>query len=46
MELVARHLVRAVDDLSAIEAWGRKFLASTFAGIGFRNAGVQLPHRI
>jgi hydroxyacid-oxoacid transhydrogenase len=44
IEMVARHLVRAVDDPSDVEARGQMLLAATYAGIGFGNAGVHLPH--
>lgn len=44
IELVARHLVRAISDPSDDEARGRMLLAAAFAGIGFGNAGVHLPH--
>jgi hydroxyacid-oxoacid transhydrogenase len=44
IEMVARHLVRAIDDPSDDEARGEMLLAATFAGIGFGNAGVHLPH--
>jgi hydroxyacid-oxoacid transhydrogenase len=44
IELVARHLVRAMTDPSDDEARGQMLLAATFAGIGFGNAGVHLPH--
>jgi hydroxyacid-oxoacid transhydrogenase len=44
MEMVSRYLVRAVSDPTDDEARGQMLLASTFAGIGFGNAGVHLPH--
>ncbi len=44
IEIVARFLVRAVTDPSDAEARGGMLLAATFAGIGFGNAGVHLPH--
>jgi hydroxyacid-oxoacid transhydrogenase len=44
IELVARYLVRAVSDPSDGEARGQMLLAATYAGIGFGNAGVHLPH--
>jgi hydroxyacid-oxoacid transhydrogenase len=44
IEIVKRWLVRAVNDPSDTEARGQMLLAATFAGIGFGNAGVHLPH--
>jgi hydroxyacid-oxoacid transhydrogenase len=44
IELVAQHIVRAIEDPSDDEARSQMLLASTFAGIGFGNAGVHLPH--
>lgn len=44
IEIVSRHFVRAVEDPTDDEARGAMMLAATFAGIGFGNAGVHLPH--
>lgn len=44
IEMVAQNLVRAVDDPEDDAARGQMLLASAFAGIGFGNAGVHLPH--
>jgi hydroxyacid-oxoacid transhydrogenase len=44
LEMVAEFLPRAVADSSDDEARGRMLLAAAFAGIGFGNAGVHLPH--
>ena len=44
IEMVSKNLVRAVGDPSDNEARAQMLLASTYAGIGFGNAGVHLPH--
>ncbi len=44
LRLVARYLPRAVEDPSDDEARGRMLLAASYAGVGFGNAGVHLPH--
>jgi len=44
IEIIARNLVRAIEDPSDEEARGQMLLAASFAGIGFGNAGVHLPH--
>jgi len=44
MRMVASHLVRAVEDPGDDEARASMVLAASFAGIGFGNAGVHLPH--
>jgi hydroxyacid-oxoacid transhydrogenase len=44
MRIVSRHLIRAVDDPSDDEARANMLLAASYAGMGFGNAGVHLPH--
>src|SRR5262245_563872 len=44
LRMVARYLVRAVADPDDDEARANMILASSYAGIGFGNAGVHLPH--
>src|SRR5947209_6778958 len=44
LRLTAQYLRRAVADPSDDEARGAMLLAASYAGIGFGNAGVHLPH--
>ena len=44
IELVSQNIVRTLDSPSDDEARGQMLLAASFAGIGFGNAGVHLPH--
>ena len=44
IETVSRNLVQAIEDPSNDEARGQMLLAAAYAGIGFGNAGVHLPH--
>jgi len=44
LRLVAGYLPRAVEDPSDDEARSKMLLASSYAGVGFGNAGVHLPH--
>lgn len=44
IQMISQHLIRAIEDPSDDEARGQMLLAATFAGIGFGNAGVHLPH--
>jgi hydroxyacid-oxoacid transhydrogenase len=44
LRLVGRYLRRAVADPEDDEARGNMLLAASYAGIGFGNAGVHLPH--
>ena len=44
MKMVDRYLLRAVADPGDTEARGMMLLAASYAGLGFGNAGVHLPH--
>jgi hydroxyacid-oxoacid transhydrogenase len=44
LRIVAEYLPRAVADPEDREARARMLLAASYAGIGFGNAGVHLPH--
>jgi hydroxyacid-oxoacid transhydrogenase len=44
LRMVATYLVRAVADPSDDEARAQMLLAASYAGVGFGNAGVHLPH--
>jgi hydroxyacid-oxoacid transhydrogenase len=44
LRLTSKYLRRAVADPSDDEARGAMLLAASYAGIGFGNAGVHLPH--
>src|SRR5579883_3118785 len=44
LRMVAKYFVRAVEDPSDDEARANMLLAASYAGVGFGNAGVHLPH--
>jgi hydroxyacid-oxoacid transhydrogenase len=44
LRMVAKYLIRAVEDPSDDEARASMILAASYAGLGFGNAGVHLPH--
>jgi hydroxyacid-oxoacid transhydrogenase len=44
IRVATKFLARAVEDPDDIEARGRMILAASYAGVGFGNAGLHLPH--
>jgi hydroxyacid-oxoacid transhydrogenase len=44
LRMVTKYLVRAVDNPADDEARAQMLLAASYAGVGFGNAGVHLPH--
>ena len=44
LRIVSRFIVRAVEDPADDEARANMLLAACYAGVGFGNAGVHLPH--
>ncbi|HET9017753.1 MAG TPA: hydroxyacid-oxoacid transhydrogenase [Thermomicrobiaceae bacterium] len=44
IQMMSANIVRAIEDPQDVEARGQMLLAAAFAGIGFGNAGVHLPH--
>jgi hydroxyacid-oxoacid transhydrogenase len=44
LRMVSKYLVRAVEDPGDDEARSAMLLAASYAGVGFGNAGVHLPH--
>lgn len=46
MEIIKKYFRRSVADNEDLEARSNMLLAATFAGMGFGNAGVALPHAL
>jgi hydroxyacid-oxoacid transhydrogenase len=44
LRIIARYLIRAVEDPEDDEARAQMILAAAYAGVGFGNAGVHLAH--
>lgn len=44
MKLLSQYFVRSIEDPEDTEAREKMALAATYAGVGFGNAGVHLPH--
>ncbi|HJZ74406.1 MAG TPA: hydroxyacid-oxoacid transhydrogenase [Vicinamibacterales bacterium] len=44
LRMVTKYLARAVDDPDDDDARAQMLLAASYAGVGFGNAGVHLPH--
>jgi hydroxyacid-oxoacid transhydrogenase len=44
IEIVSQNIIKVIEDPSDDAARSQMLMAATFAGIGFGNAGVHLPH--